>query len=269
MSAYTTPVLYTLFIWWFSTGIILYLDGLPRRTFRWSLLGASFVLAVALYGLAASSAEASPAGAFTAFTCAVLVWGWNEMAFLMGYVTGPRKAPCPADCRGWRHFGHAVQTILYHELAIVASAAVVVALTWGAPNQIGLWTFMILWWMRLSTKLNVFLGVANLAEEFLPAHLEYLTHFFTRKPINLLFPVSVTLSTLVTAWLIQNGLAPDNSAFETSGLMLLASLMVLAVVEHWFLVLPPPAMLLWGWGLRSHEVNVGAESEPCAPPRRA
>ena len=35
------PVLYALFVWWFSTGLILYLDGLPRRTFRWSMLGAT------------------------------------------------------------------------------------------------------------------------------------------------------------------------------------------------------------------------------------
>jgi len=129
MSEYALPVLFTLFLWWFSTGAILYLDGLPRRTFRWSLLGASAVLVVALYGLAASRADASTAGAFTAFTCAVLVWGWNEMAFLMGYLTGARKSPCPSGCRGWRHFGHAIETILHHELAILASAAVVAAIT--------------------------------------------------------------------------------------------------------------------------------------------
>ena len=34
MSAVAFPVLCTLFVWWFSTGAILYLDGLPRRTHR-------------------------------------------------------------------------------------------------------------------------------------------------------------------------------------------------------------------------------------------
>ena len=58
MSPYGLPILYTLFVWWFSTGLILYLDGLPRPTFRWSMAGASAVLAGALYGLAASSADA-------------------------------------------------------------------------------------------------------------------------------------------------------------------------------------------------------------------
>ena len=41
MSAYALPILYALFVWWFSTGLILYLDRLPRHTFRWSMLGAT------------------------------------------------------------------------------------------------------------------------------------------------------------------------------------------------------------------------------------
>ena len=28
------PALYTLLLWWFSTGVILYLNGLPRATCR-------------------------------------------------------------------------------------------------------------------------------------------------------------------------------------------------------------------------------------------
>ena len=61
--------------------------------------------------------------------------------------------------------------ILYHELAIVATALAVVAVTWGGANQVGTWTFLLLWAMRLSAKLNVFLGVPNLTEQFLPEHL--------------------------------------------------------------------------------------------------
>ena len=38
----------------------------------------------------------------------------------------------------------------------------------------------------------MFLGVPNLTEEFLPEHLHYLKSFLSRKPMNLLFPVSVT-----------------------------------------------------------------------------
>ena len=65
------------------------------------------------------------------------------------------------------------RTSLYHELAIIGSAIAIVALTWHQPNQIGMWTFMVLWWMHQSAKLNVFFGVRNLNEEFLPEHLTF------------------------------------------------------------------------------------------------
>ena len=31
------PVLFAIFIWWFSTGIVLLLNGMSRSTFRWSV----------------------------------------------------------------------------------------------------------------------------------------------------------------------------------------------------------------------------------------
>jgi hypothetical protein len=37
MTSAAAPVLFALFAWWFSTGIIIYLDGLPRHTYRWSM----------------------------------------------------------------------------------------------------------------------------------------------------------------------------------------------------------------------------------------
>ena len=251
MSHYLFPVIFALLVWWLSTGMIIYLDGLPRWTFRWSLLGATAVLAASLYGLSASAADTTVRGAYAAFTCGLFAWGWQEISFYMGYVTGPRTAPCPEGCAGWRHFGHAIQTSLWHELAIIASALVVAAVTWGEPNQVGTWTFMVLWWMHQSAKLNVFLGVRNLNEEFLPEHLTFLRSFLTKKPMNLLFPVSVTVSTVIAVLLVQQALAPGASAFQAAGFTFLGTLMALAILEHWFLVLPLPSAALWSWGLRS------------------
>ena len=53
------------------------------------------------------------------------------------------------------------------------------------------WTFMPLWLMRTSAKLNVFLGGINLGEEFLPPHLRYLLSFMARRPMNVLMPLSL------------------------------------------------------------------------------
>jgi len=251
MACYGLPVLYALFLWWFSTGLILYLDGLPRRTYRWSLAAATLVLGLAMYGVGASAADATPAGAYLAFTCGVLVWGWQEMAFLMGGLTGPRRHACPEGCVGWRHAVHAVQAILYHELALAAGALVVVLLSWGGTNRVAAWTYLILWVMRTSAKLNLFLGVPNLQREFLPAHLQFLGSFLRRAPMNLLFPVSITGATVVAAILVQRAAAADGASFDAAGFTFLATMLGLAVIEHWILVLPLPAASLWRWSLRS------------------
>ncbi len=70
-----------------------------------------------------SAADTSVTGAYTAFTCGVLIWGWLEISFYMGYVTGPRTHHCDHGCSGWRHFGHAIQASLYHEIAVLLLAA--------------------------------------------------------------------------------------------------------------------------------------------------
>ena len=251
MSSLGWPFLYTLFVWWFSTGVILYLDGLPQRTFKWTMLGTTGLLALALVGLAYSGNDTSVAGAYCGFTCAILVWAWQEMAFLLGYVTGPRREACPEGSIGWQRARMAFQAVLHHELALVALALAVLAVTWNAPNQTGWWTFVILWTMRQSAKLNVFLGVRNLNEGFLPPHLKYLQTYFSRRAMNPLFPVSVALATLAAVPLWRAAFQPVASSFDAASLCLLGSLLSLAILEHWFLVLPLPSEELWKWGLRS------------------
>ena len=261
MTEHVYPALFALFIWWFSTGIIMYLDGLPKRTFRWSMLGATVILGICLWGLADTANDTSMRGAYLAFTFGLLAYGWQEMSFFMGYVTGPRRAPCPEGSSGWRRFGHAVQTCLWHELAILIAAVAIVWLTWGGANQIGAWTFLILWGMKLSAKLNVFLGVRNLNEEFLPEHLSFLKSYLTEKPMNLLFPVSITISTVIAVILGQKALASDASSFEAAGYTVLTVLMALAILEHWLLVLPLPAAALWSWSLASRKSNQNSKAE--------
>lgn len=251
MSAVALPVLCTLFVWWFSTGAILYLDGLPRRTHRYTMAGATVMLPLALYGLAATRDDATVTGAYVAFTCAVAVWAWQEVAFLLGYVTGPRQAPCrPGSSEGQR-FVQALQAILYHEFALIVLGVLVLAITWSAPNATGGWTFAILWSMRLSAKLNLFLGVRNLSAELLPPHLRHLATYFARRPLNLLFPVSVTASTVMAVFVWEHALAPGASVFDVAAGAFAGTLLALAILEHWFMVLPLPANALWSWGLRS------------------
>jgi putative photosynthetic complex assembly protein 2 len=269
MANYFYPAAYGLFVWWFSTGLIIFLDNLPPRTFRWSMLGGTAVLVMALARLAASSHVATPAGAYAAFTYAVLIWGWQEMSFFMGVITGPRRHGCPRGCGGWRHFLHGIEACLYHELAIIATAVVVVWLTRGAPNQVGTWTFMLLWGMRQSAKLNFFLGVRNLSEEFLPAHLSFLKSFLRRRPMNALMPFSIAGGTGLTFWLVQRAMAPGITAFHATGLTFLITMLALAVIEHWFLVLPLPFARIWHWALRTGRPAPTNAPEPHGEPESA
>ncbi len=251
MSLYLLPIAYTLFAWWFSTGVILYLNGLPRRTHPWTMLGATVLLGVALVGLVETRDDTRLSGVYIAFTCSLLVWAWQEVAFLLGYVTGPRRIACPEGATGWRRAGAAVLALLHHELALVVLGAVVAATTWGGRNPTGLACFAILWVMRQSAKLNVFLGVRNLNESFLPAHLKYLQTYFRRASMNRLFPVSVGASTWV-AWLVWDAAGSRGIGnFEATSLIFSGTLLSLAILEHWFLVLPLPSELLWQWGMHS------------------
>ena len=251
MSVYLLPIVFTLFAWWFSTGVILYLNGLPRHTHPWTMLSATVLLGVALLGLAATRDDTRVSGAYIAFTCTLLVWAWQEVAFLLGYVTGPRRTPCPDGSTGWHRAALALQTLLHHELALIVLGAAVITLTWGGANPTGLATFVIFWVMRQSAKLNVFLGVRNLSEDFLPAHLKYLQTYFRRAPMNALFPISVLASSWFAVLLWQAAHAQGVSAFEATALSLAGTLLSLAILEHWFMVLPLPSQALWHWGLRS------------------
>ena len=249
MHGLLTPALYAVFVWWFSTGIILLLDNLPRRTFRWSMTAGTVLFALSLCRLWASARDVSEAGAYAAFTYAIIAWGWQEMSFFMGYITGPRRDAARPDASLGERFRQGFAASLWHELTILATAILLVTLTWHAPNQVGTWTFLLLWLARTSAKLNVVLGVLNLGEEFLPAHLRYLLSFMARSPMNDLMPFSIVLGSVGTALLALAAFAGTTAA-QSAGLTFLAAMLALAVIEHWFLVLPLPFARLWAWSLR-------------------
>jgi putative photosynthetic complex assembly protein 2 len=148
----------------------------------------------------------------------------------------------------------------------VVLALFVIFATWDRPNQTGLWTYLVLWTMRQSAKLNVFLGVRNLNADFLPEHLKYLQTYLVRAPMNALLPVSVAAATLVAIPLWQAALAPGAGAYEVASLTLVASLLSLAILEHALLVLPLPSERLWSWGMRSHAATAAAAAVPVRPP---
>jgi putative photosynthetic complex assembly protein 2 len=244
--------LFVVAIWWLSTGIVLGTVWLRRSTFRISLAVFTVAGAVALAGVFLSSRSATVGAAYAAFTCAVVAWGWHEVTFLLGVVTGPQREACPPGVTSWGRFRYATLAVIHHEVGLAGTLLLIAALSYGRPNQVATQTFFVLWAMRLSAKLNVYLGVPNLSEEFVPEHLRYLTSYFRRARMNVLMPFSVLVSTAVLIWLAID-LSRSPSAFSAVGGTLVLSILGLGVLEHLFLALPVPDALLWRWAMRKKQ----------------
>lgn len=247
MTEAALAVLYAIFLWWFSTGAILIAAGTPRWWHFSLVWGTAPLLALGLWAMGEWAAEASTAAVYYAFTGAIAIWGWHELSFLTGRVTGPRKAPCSADRNEAKRFRQAVAAILWHELALLATAVALVAVSWGQPNQFGVWTFLTLFAARISAKLNVYFGIPNLTEEFLPEAMSVLKTYFRKRPMNRFFPLAVTGLTFAVACWAERAYAASPGGWAEVGFALLTGLTALALIEHWLLVLPVPDAALWRW----------------------
>jgi putative photosynthetic complex assembly protein 2 len=247
VDAYLWSLAATILLWWCGTAIVL---TLVRAPVRLRPAAALLTTGLALAGLALLpdlGNRLDAAGALASFACGLAVWAWNEVAFLMGVIVGPPPRPCADPCRGLAHAGHALRAILYHELALVISAVLVVCLSWGLPNQVGMWGFLILLGMRVSAQLNLFLGVRNLSEEWLPRELQHLRPFLRKRSMNPLFPFSVILSAALTLVLASRLFQDVTSEFQAARDTILTVLAALGLLEHFLLVLPFDPTRLWLW----------------------
>ncbi len=248
------PIAAAVALWWGFTVAMLYRTGMPEASFPRTLTLAT-VLAFGGLVLIARTAHLETVGsAYAAFAGALLVWSWHEVSYFLGFVTGPRPEACPDECTRTQRFVRGVQASLYHELAIVATGALVCMLTLGSPNRVALWTYCILWGMRWSAKLNIFLGVRNLHLDFLPARLQYLGSFVSKASMNPLFPVSMCAATLCVAVCVARA-ADAQTLFVTTGAVLCATLLLLAMLEHLFLMIEVPDRALWRLGLRTRDTH--------------
>lgn len=237
---------YAVFLWWFSTGLILLLNRLPRRTFPLSLVAGTGLFAASLGGLWWSRDETTVAGALCAFSCGLIAWGWQELTFYLGYVTGPRTHACKPGCSGWKHFGHALQVSLYHELSILITGTILVFMLWDAPNRFGLATFGLIMMMHQSARLNVFLGVRNVIEEWAPPHLPFLVSFLNNsRSINLFWPISQGAACASLAVLVSFAAMAEPGSFEQAGFTLVSAILTLGILEHVFMIVPLPLARLW------------------------
>ncbi|MEM6312080.1 MAG: putative photosynthetic complex assembly protein PuhE [Pseudomonadota bacterium] len=241
-----------LFIWWFSTGTILmavkYADRAGPVARRNTTLAALPLMVFGAYGAWWSANVTDIFGIYVAFLSALALWGWIEMAFLTGIITGPNTRPLPAHVAEWERFIRAWGTLAYHEMLLAAVLVVLGLALWQAPNPFAFYTFAVLFFARVSAKLNLFFGVPHINVDFLPEALSHLASHFRIRSLNWFFPVSVTALTFAAACWIERLYAAETAGHIT-GFALLTALTVLATIEHWVMVLPIPDERLWRWML--------------------
>jgi putative photosynthetic complex assembly protein 2 len=251
LASVTGAALVALFSWWLGTGAILWLVRLPAHRFRRSMFALTVLTLLSLLVTAWSMRQSSMAADYAGFISVIVMWGWHEMAFLSGWITGPRRIAQEPGVRGWQRFSQAVQALLHHELGLLLNVALLCWLQRGQPNHVALCTFALLWCMRVSAKLNLFFGVPHVGDQYLPLHFAYLASYFRRAPVTGCFFLTMGLSAGTWIWLVAE--AQRSAAELSTGWVLLASLLGLAIVEHVLMVFALPLQRLWGWALRQRQ----------------
>ncbi len=240
----------TLFLWWFSTGIILWRvrvadNGAAQDHLNSVILGLP-MLPVGIAAAYLSLPDLSVGGIYLAFLAALALWGWIELAFLSGVITGPNSRICPPHASTSDRFWRAVGAIAWHESALLLVLLGLGALSLNAVNPFAFGTFAILFVARISAKLNLFLGVPRINTQFLPRPLAHLASHFRIGPVTAFFPISVSMLTVLSALLLERAINVSWPGLSV-GYALLTCLCLLAVLEHWFMVLPLPDEKLWRW----------------------
>lgn len=238
--------------WWFFTGAILLIIRLADRrgggAYKRVVVLSVPVLAIGVAAVMLSGQATGLGGVYAGFLGALVVWGWIEIAFLTGVITGPEPYACPPGLSGWARFWAAWQTLAHHELLLLVGLLGVVVAVHDQPNTVALWTYVILFSARISAKLNLFFGVPRINLEFIPRPLAHLKTHLRRGPVTIAFPVAITLLSFAVACFVERLLAAETDA-QAVGYSLLTALSALALLEHWLMVLPLPDARLWRWML--------------------
>ena len=244
-------VSFVCFLWWFLTGIILVIvnwaDNRGEKYHKYVTIALLPFLGAGFYGFVHSVTDTSISGAYFSFLSSLCIWGWLELAFLAGIITGPNRAVKPSGLNGFKRFWLAWTSIAYAEVMLILVLLVLFLFSAGYPNWIGLLTFVVLYVARLSAKLNLFFGVPKINIEFLPASVNHLASHFKISRTSWFFPVSILfLIGLLIYWFNNLRLSSESSS-EIIGFCFLFTLTTLALLEHLFMVVSFPDAALWRW----------------------
>ena len=253
-------VSFVCFLWWFLTGIILVIvnwaDNKGEKYHKYVTIALLPFLGAGFYGFVLSVKDTSTSGAYVAFISSLCIWGWLELAFLAGIITGPNRAEKPIGLNGFKRFWLAWTSIAYAEVMLISVLLVLVFFSIGYPNWVGLLTFLVLYVARLSAKLNLFFGVPKINIEFLPASVSHLASHFKISRTSWFFPLSILFLIGILIYWFNNLRLSSESSSEITGFYFLSTLTTLALLEHLFMVVSFPDAALWRWMIPKSQSSV-------------
>jgi len=231
--------------WWGATGLLIALQRSAGS--RAAALGLAAAAGVGGYWLLGRvRARQDESAAVQSFLGGALLWTCVQGAFYGGWVVGlaPQAATdAPVLVRAL----DAILATGYSALLTAALLAGAVALTRGAPNRLGLTTFVAFWTVHELAKLNVFLGVVNPGAQYLPDYLAHLQRYFGPARNSALLPLSVAVLLAWTGWLVRDAVrarVPGHLVgAHRVARALLAMVVLLAAFEH--ALLGTPRQLGW------------------------
>lgn len=237
------PILIVMFTWWIGTGMVLYLQQripLVRTPLILSLL-AFTVASLCAMVLSASGTQAWQS--YMGFVGAIVLWGCIELSYYTGLIGGVHMRSCPDNCNNGKRFRLALGASIWHEVSVLLAGGVILTLLHDAVNTTALYSFLVLWLMRWSAKLNLFFGMPNFNTDWFPKRLAYAHSYIRRSPVTWFFPLSVFVASMVATHLISTALSlpPEQSLM----MILPGMLLLLAILEHVFMALPIADSELW------------------------
>ena len=241
--SFVAPILFVIITWWVGTGVVLYLQQRISRVRTGLIVTLALVSLASLFALMHGSSGTEAWQSYLGFMAAISLWGCIELSYYTGLISGVHKRACPANCNTGKRFRLALGASIWHEISVLFAGALVLTLLYDASNPAGLYSFLVLWLMRWSAKLNLFFGMPNFNTDWFPKRLAYAHSYIRRSPVTWFFPLSMLIASVVAAKLISKALAhpPEHSLM----MILPGMLIMLAILEHVFMALPIADSALW------------------------
>jgi len=241
--SFLVPIVVVIVAWWLGTGLVLYMQQTIVTIRRPLILTLILVSAASLAAMLVSAQGSQPWQSYLGFFAAICLWGCIELSYYTGMISGVHKRRCPEKCTTGKRFRLALGASIWHEVSVLFVGGVVLTLLFGADNPVELYSFLVLWIMRWSAKLNLFFGVPNFNTDWFPKRLAYAHSYIRRAPITLFFPLSVVSACLIAAELISRSMTSEYP--EALITLLPGILLSLAILEHLFMALPIADSELW------------------------